>query len=185
MKNNTGTKKLKTAQLTLRKMRLTDFRQICKWFCAPEIAEFSISKKPPTKYEVLRFVIYKLRRYGKPDFYSWGMEYNGKIRGFIELLPTQEAGVYFVSAKLDMSLKSKGLTTQALNAVIEYMKSQDIKYIIGECDKRNVGSARVMEKCGMQPRTPAKGREKIIYKDASTGEKLVFTYNFQKRGNSI
>lgn len=178
-RKNTGTVKLKNDSLVLRRIRLTDYFSAIKWFTDPEIAKFSMSKMPPSKWAIFRIIFGRVRRYRKKDFYSWAITIDGKMRGFIELLNSNKSGVYYVSYKLDMSLKSKGITTQALKMVIEYMKTQQAKGLVANSDVDNIGSWRVMQKAGMEEFGSPDTNYPIRYEDGTIGKKRSFRVRFE------
>ncbi|MCM1286327.1 MAG: GNAT family N-acetyltransferase [Acetobacter sp.] len=179
MNRNTGTSKIKCSRILLRKICLFDYFSASKWFTNPNIAIFSLSKKPPTKWEVFRLIFGRFRRYYNKSFYSWAIVYNGRMRGFIELLPLKNSkGSFSVSYKLDCELWGKGISTEALSAVIDYAKTQDIAFLIGCCDKNNIGSKRVMEKAGMKAVGNEKTNKPIKYDDGTVADSLYFKYSF-------
>ncbi|WKZ30941.1 MAG: GNAT family N-acetyltransferase [Candidatus Dojkabacteria bacterium] len=53
--------------------------------------------------------------------------------------------------KHGMEYQGKGYATEALNRLIEFCFSlEGVHKIFGECDKENIASQRIMEKCGMK-----------------------------------
>lgn len=175
--NSKGTATIKTERLVLRKILPHDFFAASKWYTNPEIARFSISKKPPTKWQVFRFTVGRLRRYVKNDYYYWAITYKRKMVGFVELIPINSKSdkkIYFLSYKLDMSLNNKGIMTEAVRAVIEYAKTQDIYGIIGNCDAENIGSRRVMEKANMISYGNPEEAPPLAYDDGTSGKRLQY-----------
>ena len=175
--NRKGTVLIKTDRLKLRKILPHDFFSVSKWYTNPEIARFSKSKKPPTRWQVFVFTVGRLRKYIKSDYYYWAIVLKGKMVGFIELMPMNTKNgkrIYALSYKLDMSLKNQGIMTEAVRAVIDYAKTQSIYGIIAICDADNIGSKRVMEKSGMvsfgNPETDAP----LVYDDGTTGKRLQY-----------
>lgn len=179
MNENTGTSKIRCDNIILRKIRVFDYFSTAKWFTNPDIAKFSVSKKPPTKWEVFKFIIGRFRRYGNKSFYSWAIVYNGKMRGFVEFLPLKNRENSFsVNFKVDCALWGKGIATQALGAVIAYAKTQNIDFLLGFCDKNNIASKRVMEKAGMKSFGNEESNQPIRYDDGTVAESLYFGYKF-------
>lgn len=180
----TGTAAIKTERLKLRKILPHDYFAVSKWYTNPDIARFSKSKKPPTKWQVFCFTAGRLRRYIKNDYYYWAIVFNGKMVGFVELIPIKSENnkkSYSLSYKLDISLNNKGIMTEAVRAVIEYARTQNIYCIFGVCDAENIGSKRVMEKANMvsfgNPETDAP----LIYDDGTSGKRL--KYRIKLSGN--
>lgn len=174
-----GTKTLKTERLILRKILPSDYFSTVKWYCDPEIAKFSMSRKPPSKRQVARFTCGRIRQYPNKAYYNWAIVYQGKMRGYIELLPVRNNDrLYSVSYKLDMSLKNQGIVTEALKAVIDYSSTQGLKGLLGFCDIENIGSKRVMEKAGMTRFGDPETDKPLKYTDGTEGKKLSFKIKF-------
>lgn len=171
----TGTKKLKTQRLLLRKILPHDFFAVRKWYTDPELVRFSKSDIPLTVWKAFRFTAGRFRYYYNNSYYNWAIVYKGRMRGFIEIIELKDRANYFyVSYKLDMTLKNQGIMTEALRAVIAYLKTQGIYYLIGNCDAENIGSKRVMEKAGMESVGDPKTNKRFHYDNGREGNRLIF-----------
>lgn len=179
MNKKTGTVKLNSGDITLRRFRPTDFFSVKKWLNQPSIIKYTISRMPPNNWDVFKFIVGKVRRYGKKDFYSWVIEYQGKAYGLIELIPIQNRNAYSVSYKLDFDVNGKGITTEALKMVIDYMSSQGIDYLISVCDVENIASKRVMEKAGMINYGSFETNHKIKYKDGTVANTYHYKHSYK------
>lgn len=79
---------------------------------------------------------------------------NANVMGWIGWGRTHEPkkGDYDFGYALLPSAWGNGYMTEALQAAIAFMfESLDAQQIFGECAERNYGSARVMEKAGLEP----------------------------------
>lgn len=171
----TGTKKIKTERLLLRKFRPSDFFDAKEWYCDARTARFSQGNLKKSKAECLRWVLGRLRRYirkGK-QYYFWAIVYQGKAVGLIEMHPLEQGkDTYSVYYMIAPALWGNGLVPEAVLAVIEYMKTQGAKRIYGSCDSNNTASFRVLEKCGMEWK---RRQENVFhYRDGRTGDREIF-----------
>jgi|LGVF01.2.fsa_nt_gb RimJ/RimL family protein N-acetyltransferase len=64
--------------------------------------------------------------------------------------PTNNPGEWGFGYSFKQSVWGKGYATETLNAVIEFGKSEGINKFISDCAAENKGSAKVLEKCGLQ-----------------------------------
>lgn len=166
MKQSTGTIKIETERLILDKVMPTDFFSARKWLKRQEMAEFNLSKKPYSLKQTILFICPRFTHYKEPKYYFWGIRINNKMRGYVELMPAQgKENRYLFNFKLDPDLWGNGYMTEALTAIVEYAKTQEIETIYARCDAKNIGSKRAMEKAGL-----------VHYKDTTTqyatGEKV-------------
>ncbi|MCD7796617.1 MAG: GNAT family N-acetyltransferase [Clostridiales bacterium] len=139
-----------------------------------------MSRKPPDTWAIFRFTVGRIRHYRNKDYYIWAIVYDGKMRGFIELLPVKSVRkIYSFSYKLDMSLKNMGIMTEAVKAVIEYMKTQDVYGLSATCDVENIGSKRVMQKAGMKKRELSPENQTIKYEDGTEGKRAYYRIKLQ------
>lgn len=179
-KKNTGTKKIKTERLILRKIMPHDFFAFYPWYTDPELIRFARTDKPFTVWMSFRFTVGRFRHYADKQYYQWAIVYKGKMSGFIELFELRnKKGYYNISYKLDMSLKNRGITTEALIAVLDYFKTQDVKGVIGRCDVENIASKRVMEKAGMKSVGDPSTNPKIKYTNGTLAPSYMFQVDFE------
>ena len=68
--------------------------------------------------------------------------------GYVQAVPT-EGGVWEIGYHIAKQFTGKGYTTEAVTAFLPViMKQLGIQRIYGICDAENVGSCKVLEKCG-------------------------------------
>lgn len=173
----TGTKTIKTERLVLRKILPTDYFSAVKWYTNPKMAEFSLSKKAPSKWDVFKFTVGRLRKYRNKSYYNWAVVYHGSMHGFVELQPISDNAFSF-RYKLDMSINGKGIMTEAVKAVIDYSKTQGFDALIGVCDIDNIASKRVMEKSGMTAYGSPESNTPLKYDDGTVGKALKYKIRF-------
>ncbi len=144
---------LKTARLTLRKMKPSDYLDMYEYASDERVTRYLLWKphdKPATTRDYLRYI---QTRYHTGDFYDWAVIDNESKRmigtcGFTRLdFDNNLAEIGYV---LNPTFWGKGIAVEAAMAVIEFafmtlnVRRVEAKYIIG-----NGASRRVMEKCGM------------------------------------
>ncbi|MBI9014657.1 MAG: GNAT family N-acetyltransferase [Clostridiales bacterium] len=75
---------------------------------------------------------------------------SGEIIGTICPGPTNDPNEWGFGYSFKKSVWGKGYATETLKAIIELGKSEGINKFISECAAENKGSAKVLQKCGMQ-----------------------------------
>lgn len=109
----TGTKTIKTERLVLRKILPSDYFSTVKWYTNPKFAEFALSKRAPTKLEIVKLTFGSLIKYFDKNYYNWAIIYNGRMHGFVELQPLlNNENAFSFRYKLDMSINGKGIMTE-------------------------------------------------------------------------
>lgn len=183
MSVKTGTKKLISGNVTLRRFKMRDYFSMCKWFYSPVIIRYTTSQLPPTHWDIFKMVVGKVRRYYKKDYYSWAIVYNGKMSGFIELLNVPNANKYSVSYKLDTKINGRGIGTTSLSLVLEYMATQGVDAILAGCDEENIASRRVMEKSGMVESGSLETNPRIKYANGTEARKYIYKLDYKNKKN--
>ena len=103
--------------------------------------------------------------YARPDAEAWvascilaewstnprfGVELEGRMIGEVELRIDEESGVGELGYSAARAQWGKGITTEAVRAVIEYgFAEMRLDKVFARADERNKASIRVMEKVGM------------------------------------
>ncbi len=173
---NSGTKRIKTERLVLKKMKMSDWFYAKKWFCDPRVSVYSQGTVQNTPHDMYRFLLQRVYNYyfkRKNNYYFWGIYLRHRMIGFIEVRDlTKERKYYWLYYMLSPEFQSNGYTTEALVNVIEYMKSQSAEIIYGACDTENKASYRVLEKADM---TYIRHEEDIFhYPDGRVGARELF-----------
>lgn len=146
------------------------------WYTSSDISRFAICRRPFTPYEAIKLCFGRIFHYYKNDYYYWGIRYNHRIIGVINVYPSKNNDKLFgVCIKVSSDYKGLGIASEALSAVLEYFKTQEVSEIVGFCDVENIASKRVMEKSGMKIHGSPETNFKIKY---DTGE-IAKTYCFK------
>lgn len=154
--NHTGTKNLETDRLVLRRFRLEDAEAMYKnWACDPEVTRF-LTWPPHESVETSRAILRDwVDGYTREDCYQWAVVLREKGDE-----PIGSIGVVHMNEKIEMAHVGycigrpwwrRGITSEALGAVIDYLFNQaGFRRIEARHDARNPYSGKVMEKCGMR-----------------------------------
>jgi len=139
---------IKTDRLILRVFSLVDVDDVLSYASDPEWARFLPVPHPYTSAE--KFVEGQVLQDRKTRV-SWAIEYAGSIIGGINIGFDFDNRVGEIGYSIARRFWGKGLTTEAVGAVIDELFSvyPDLNRIRAAADERNVGSLRVMEKLGM------------------------------------
>jgi len=177
----TGTKKIITERLVLKKMKLTDYFCFKKWFCDPRVSVFSTGKPQNTPYDSFRFLLQRVYNYyikRRNKYYFWGLYKNSRMIGFIEIRALDFQDDYWIYYMISPEEQSKGYATEMLKAVLKYMKTQNAYRLFGACDTENKASYRVLEKSGM---TYINHKEDMYhYQDGRVGAQELFVAKYRE-----
>lgn len=123
MLTHKGTKELTTKRLKLRRFTVDDAQDMFNnWASDAEVTKF-VSWLPHSTPDLTRELLSKwVQEYEKPDYYSWAIEYNGRLIGSIGAPSIKErderTGIGYCIAR---DCWNKGITTEALEAVCNYL----------------------------------------------------------------
>ena len=142
--------KIKTDRLLLRHFKEDDAQAIFdNWAKDPEVTKY-MSWNPHENVGVTQYILnIWLDEYLKPDTHRFGITLRdtGELIGGIDVVryidKKPEIG-YCLSKKY----WNNGYMTEACTAFMEYLFDQGYKEILIEAEVRNIGSNRVIEKCG-------------------------------------
>ena len=156
-----GTRELETGRLRLRRYRSEDAPLLHQYFGTDEkMFEYSGWNPYATPGMAAASVSEFIDSYDKPFFYGWvielkekpenlpGASFAGTI-GAYEYDP--KAGTIEVGISVRRGLWGKGIAGESLLAVLRYLsRVEKIPCIKAWCAAPNIGSAKAMEKAGMQ-----------------------------------
>jgi ribosomal-protein-alanine N-acetyltransferase len=151
---HTGTVRLETVRLILRPMSIDDAVQMySNWASDPEVAKF-MSWEPHADIEVTKNVLAGwIKEYDRMDYYHWGivLKENGQLIGSVGTQGMSEKNrVADLGYSLGRAYWNKGYMSEAVAAVISNLfNTVGFNRIASSHDVNNVGSGRVMQKCGM------------------------------------
>ena len=152
--NHTGTVRLETERLILRPMSITDADQMySNWASDTEVSKY-MSWEPHVDIAATKSILTKwINEYAKMDYYHWGIELK-KTDQIIGSAGTQGINEKHRTADLGYCLGraywGKGYMSEAVAAMIRHLfNTVGFNRISASHDVNNIGSGRVMQKCGM------------------------------------
>lgn len=147
-----GSRVLKTERLVLRPFRASDAEAMfCGWASDPEVTKY-LTWTPHESVEATRRYLETVEALsGQPNVYHWAIELGGEVIGDIELGTVDDwegkGSLGYCMAKKHWG---KGIMTEALKEVLRYaFEEVGMHRIEGSHVSANIGSKRVMEKCGL------------------------------------
>ncbi len=147
---------LKTLNLLLRPMKMSDAPDIFRYASDPEVSRYVLWEPHKKISETRSYIRYvrRLYRHGLPS--SWAVVERDSLTaigsiGFMWYSPVNHSAE--VGYSFSRQFWNRGYATQALRAVIDasFRSIPDLNRIEAQHDTRNPASGRVMEKCGMKP----------------------------------
>jgi ribosomal-protein-alanine N-acetyltransferase len=145
---------LETERLILRKQRLEDAADLFAYGSDPEVFRYTGWETYTSLADARSFLESTLARYERGEPAYWGIERRASGRligsiGFEWWAPEDFAAE--IGYSLGRPYWNQGLMTEALRAVMRFGRDTlDLHRIQARVEAENIGSRRVMEKCGMQ-----------------------------------
>ncbi len=171
---NTGTVKLKTERLLLRKIRLTDYFYFRKWYRKPAVNTFSQGKAVNSEYDTLFFIARHFFNYyfkRRRSYYYWAAVLDGKMIGFVGFI-NGKSGALSLYYMTSPEYWNEGYTGEAVKAVTEYIKTQSVGSVNAACDSANEASYKLLLNNGFNVvRTIENG---CRYPDGRSGDRVIF-----------
>lgn len=141
---------IKTSRLLLRKFVIEDAEKMfSNWAFDPEVTKY-MTWLPHENVETTKKIIQLwLEEYENPKTHRFAitLKDTGELIGSIDVVNYINS-VPEIGYCLSRKYWNKGYMTEAAKAFIEYLFSKGFKEIVIEADVRNIGSNRVIEKCG-------------------------------------
>ena len=155
MLKHKGTKTIDTERLLLRRALREDAKPMFRnWASDPEVTKFLTWPAYETVETAYQILDLWTREYEKPDYYQWMIVLKelGEPIGSISVVSRNDS---VEEAEIGYCIGSrwwhKGIMTEALAAVIEYLfKEVGMNRIAARHDPNNPHSGGVMKKCGMK-----------------------------------
>lgn len=153
--NKTGTERIETKRLILRRFTLEDAEDMFNGWCNdPEVSRY-LTWPPHGNVEVTRNILKDwISNYENGDYFNWAMELKetGKIVGNISVVKIREE---IASADIGYCMSraywGQGFMPEALKAVMGYLfEVVGMNRVAASHDVKNPKSGRVMEKAGMK-----------------------------------
>ena len=153
--NKTGTQRLETHRLILRRYRIEDAEDMFNnWASDPEVTKF-LTWPTHTNVDVTRYVLNDwIPHYDDGGFFNWAIELkeNGSVIGNIAAVRVyEEAEAAEIGYCMGRAFWGRGIMPEALRAVKDYLfDTVGLNRIEAHHDVNNPKSGRVMEKAGMK-----------------------------------
>lgn len=149
MLNHKGTQQIATERLLLRAVRADDYKDMYEYMSMEEMSRYVTWNRHENENVTKELCTMWASQYSD-ERYNWAITLDGKAVGNIEVV-----GIYGTTAYIGYQISpkywNKGMTTEALKAVLKYMFEE-----VG-CDRceadyleNNPASGRVMRKAGMK-----------------------------------
>ena len=139
-----------TERLRLRKIRKEDAESIFKnWASDPLVTEY-VTWSAHKSIEDTRTIVDKwVQEYEKPETFRYGITLKDKdeLIGSIDVVDFID-GKPEIGYTLARKYWNQGIMTEACTYFLKYLCNIGYKEIVIEADERNIGSNRVIEKCG-------------------------------------
>ena len=141
---------IETDRLLLRRFSFEDDKEIFnKWANDPEVTKY-LTWNPHTSIDQTKYILNMwIKEYEKPNTYRFAitLKETEELIGAIDVVGYIN-GCPEIGYCLSRKHWNKGYMTEALKAFINYLHNKGYKEIVIEADERNIGSNRVIEKCG-------------------------------------
>ena len=145
---------LETNRFILRKLLYSDRYDIFAYANNPRVAEHVLWNAHETEIDTIAFLNLVYQAYNKNMAAPWGIELksNHKIIGTAGFV---SCNIEENSAEIGFALAedhwAKGIITEAVKKIIEFgFNKMELETITSRCKPENIGSARIMEKCGFE-----------------------------------
>ncbi|MDR9854723.1 GNAT family N-acetyltransferase [Paenibacillus sp. VCA1] len=149
-----GNPLLETERLVLRKLTANDVGDVFKYCSDEEISKYTTWHSHQTIEDSRQFVDHVLGLYEQNNLAPWGIEHKetgaviGTV-GFVYWHPKQARAE--LAYALSRAYWNKGLMSEAAGKVVRFgFEAMQLVRIEARCHLLNIGSSRVMEKCGME-----------------------------------
>lgn len=151
MLNHKGTQTLYTERLVLRRITPQDAEMVYIWMGDPEVCKYERWNPHPNSGYSCGYIM-EVFNYELQNTYQWGIEFENKLIGSVSIVGVddfdQKAVLGYCIAR---DYWSKGYTTEAVKAVLQYMFEEiEMNRIEASHSINNKASGRVLEKVGMQ-----------------------------------
>lgn len=144
---------LKTERLTLRPYGLADFADVHEYAGDKDDIKYMLFLPNETEEDTKIFLKSVEEEWAKdvPDYYEFGLILDGKLIGGVGLYMEDNRTKAELGWTLNKRFRGKGYVTEAAKAIMEFAKNEfKVIEIFAHCDTRNIPSANVMRRLGME-----------------------------------
>lgn len=151
-----GTQTIETSRLILRRFEVLDAEAMYRnWASDPAVAKFLTWQPHKDEDETRALLTEWVAAYKKPDCYNWIIVPKGEkeepIGGISVVEIRENIRCMMIGYCIGQARWRQGITSEALDAVIDYLFAKtDVQRIEACHDSNNPNSGRVMKKCGMK-----------------------------------
>ena len=154
-------KDIETARLILRKVTIDDLDDLFNnWGSDINTTKFLTFKTHSSKEDTMKFINNWINKYDKGGL-EWALELkeNHQVIGMISADKSYKYKCVEVGYSISSKYWNKGLITEALNEIVNYLLSEcDFNTVEAIIPSNNIGSIKVAEKCGLALEATLKNR---------------------------
>ncbi len=143
---------LETERLILRKLLYSDKNDIFSYAQNPKVAQHVLWDAHQSNFDTLEFLNIVYEAYNKNNAAPWGIQLKNEDKiigtsGFVSWdKEKKEAEIGFALAE---EYWNKGIITEANIEIIKFgFEKMKLNKIVSRCKPENIGSYKVLEKCG-------------------------------------
>jgi RimJ/RimL family protein N-acetyltransferase len=155
MMKKTGTQRLETGRLILRRFTVGDAEDMYRnWASDPEVTRYLTWPCHISSKATAELLAAWVEKYAEGDYYNWAIEFKetGTVIGSISVVKLDEIiNAAEIGYCLSRAYWGRGIMPEALRAVMDYLFDEaEVNRIAAYHDVNNPKSGRVMQKAGMQ-----------------------------------
>jgi len=141
-----------TERLILRPLGVKDLKSVHAYAGDSENCKYMLFLPNKTEEKTLEFLQGAEKQWNseKPSYYEFAIVFENKHIGAISLWLLEDGLTGELGWVIHKDYWGQGIVTEAAFAMVDFAKTLQLKKLIAQCDYRNIGSARVMEKIGMK-----------------------------------
>lgn len=172
-----------TERLILRKILVSDYKDMYEYSCSDEVTQFLAWNKHPCIEHTQQYTEYLQSRYKIGDYYDWAIEHkqSGKMIGTCGFTRFDYANnCAEIGYVLNRDFWGHNYCFEAVSKVIEFgFEVLKLNRIEARFIKDNYQSMRVMEKCGMKMEGILRGAAYIKNKYCDIGVCAILKEDFE------
>ena len=175
-------KELETERLILRKVTIDDLDDLFNyWGSDDNVTKFLTFKTHTSKEDTMKFINNWISKYEKGGL-EWAIELkeNHQVIGMISADKSYKYKCVELGCSISSKYWNKGLITEALREIISYLFDEcDFNIIEAIIPSKNIGSIKVVQKCGLTLEATLKNR----YMDKENNIQDLLIYSIFKETN--
>ena len=143
---------LETERLILRKVLYSDQQDIYEYARNPAVAKHVLWQPHQSEFDTIQFLnlVYEAYNHNKAAPWAIELKESHKVIGTVGFVNwnrvNNEAEIGFALSELYWN---RGIVTEAVKKIVSFgFQKMELTKIISRCKEQNIGSFRVLEKCG-------------------------------------